>query len=232
MDPLDLRLLSELENGLPLVDEPYDEIGKRLNLTGTEILERIRNLQAAGIIRKFRARINQRRVGISANALVAWKCADPAKRGVGSLLASFPCSPIAMNAFRCRAGGSIPSIPFTTGIAGMRFLLRSGRSPDTSGFTIMLSSSVPKSSSASRMSESGRTGVILNEPDHPVFTRPGNSECRDAAPAQAGWWYRAGTSHLRMCAGPLCSGTSRTGATSDVNTVTVSRIRTAGPKRS
>ena len=76
MDPLDRHLLAELENGLPLVEEPYEEIGKRLNLTGNEVLERIRNLQAAGIIRKFRARINQRRVGITANALVAWKRAD------------------------------------------------------------------------------------------------------------------------------------------------------------
>jgi siroheme decarboxylase len=91
LDPLDLRLLSELENGLPLVEEPYNEIGKRLNLTGTEVLERIRKLQTAGIIRKFRARINQRRVGISANALVAWKQVDPLKGDMGSQLASFPC---------------------------------------------------------------------------------------------------------------------------------------------
>jgi DNA-binding Lrp family transcriptional regulator len=91
LDPLDLHLLSELENGLPLVKEPYEEIGKRLNLTGKEVLERIRNLQAAGIIRKFRARINQRRVGISANALVAWKPADSLNGEMGSLLASFPC---------------------------------------------------------------------------------------------------------------------------------------------
>lgn len=91
LDPLDLHLLSELENGLPLVEEPYEEIGKRLNLTGTEVLERIRKLQAAGIIRKFRARINQRRVGISANALVAWKQAGSRPGEMGSLLASFPC---------------------------------------------------------------------------------------------------------------------------------------------
>ena len=91
LDPLDLDLLSELENGLPLVKEPYEEIGTRLNLTGNEVLERIRTLQAAGIIRKFRARINQRRVGISANALVAWKRADSLNGDMGSLLASFPC---------------------------------------------------------------------------------------------------------------------------------------------
>ena len=91
LDPLDLHLLSELENGLPLVKEPFEEIGKRLNLTGKEVLERIRKIQAAGIIRKFRARINQRRVGISANALVAWKRADSLNGDMGSLLASFPC---------------------------------------------------------------------------------------------------------------------------------------------
>jgi len=86
-----MHLLSELGKGLPLVEEPYEEIGKRLNLTGNEVRERIRNLQAAGIIRKFRARINQRRVGITANALVAWKRADSPKGEMGSLLASFPC---------------------------------------------------------------------------------------------------------------------------------------------
>jgi len=91
LDPLDMHLLSELENGLPLVEEPYEEIGKRLNLTGNEVLERIQKLRSAGIIRKFRARINQRRVGITANALVAWKRADSLKGEMGSLLASFPC---------------------------------------------------------------------------------------------------------------------------------------------
>ena len=91
LDPLDMDLLSELEKGLPLIKEPYEEIGTRLNLTGNEVLERIQNLRSAGIIRKFRARINQRRVGITANALVAWKRADSLKGEMGSLLASFPC---------------------------------------------------------------------------------------------------------------------------------------------
>lgn len=91
LDPIDLDLLAELEGGLPLVNEPYEEIGKRLNLSGNVVLERIRKLQAAGIIRKFRARINQRRVGISANALVAWKHVDSPGKDMATLLASFPC---------------------------------------------------------------------------------------------------------------------------------------------
>jgi siroheme decarboxylase len=86
-----MNLLFELEKGLPLVTEPYEEIGKRLNLTSREVLERIRTLQEAGIIRKFRARINQRLVGITANALVAWKLTDSLNGDRGSVLASFPC---------------------------------------------------------------------------------------------------------------------------------------------
>lgn len=91
MDPRDIQILTALEGGLPLVSEPYERIGKGLGMTGGEVLERIRNLQASGIIRRFRARINQRRVGITANALVAWNCNGQEAGRTGALLASFPC---------------------------------------------------------------------------------------------------------------------------------------------
>lgn len=91
MDPVDMILLAHLETGLPLVEEPYDEIGGHLGLTGDEVLERIGKLMKDGIIRKFRARINQRKLGISANALVAWKRGTSQNGNLGSLLGSFPC---------------------------------------------------------------------------------------------------------------------------------------------
>jgi len=91
MDPRDFELLALLEAGLPIVSEPYDEIGKQLDLTGSEVMERIRKLRQAGLIRKFRARINQRKIGITANALVAWRNTDELDKTMGSLLASFPC---------------------------------------------------------------------------------------------------------------------------------------------
>jgi siroheme decarboxylase len=87
MDPSDVRLLRELERGLPLVPAPFAEIGKRLDLTESDVIERVRHLKEGGIIRKFRARIDQRKLGITANALVAWK---PAERDIGDLLAAFP----------------------------------------------------------------------------------------------------------------------------------------------
>jgi DNA-binding Lrp family transcriptional regulator len=88
MDLTDVHLLRELEHGLPFVPAPYEEVGKRLGLGDDEVLERIRRLKEAGIIRKFRARIDQRKVGITANALVAWK---PSGNDPGQQLAAFPC---------------------------------------------------------------------------------------------------------------------------------------------
>lgn len=88
MDPVDVQLLRELEGGLLFVPAPFEEIGKRLDITENEVLERIRKLKDAGIIRKFRARVDQRKVGITANALVAWKAAGSGD--LGNLLAAFP----------------------------------------------------------------------------------------------------------------------------------------------
>jgi len=91
MDQIDVRMLEELELGLPFVPAPFEEMGKRLGLSEEEVLERIRLMKEAGIIRKFRARIDQRKMGITANALVAWKSAGSVGNDLGKPLAAFPC---------------------------------------------------------------------------------------------------------------------------------------------
>ncbi|MDO9550167.1 MAG: AsnC family transcriptional regulator [Methanoregula sp.] len=90
MDQIDRSLLKELENGLPLVSEPFDELGQRLQISGAEVLKRLRQLKENGIIRKFRARINQRQIGITANAVVAWQIPDTSSPELYSQFASFP----------------------------------------------------------------------------------------------------------------------------------------------
>jgi len=89
MDPTDLKILAALEDGLPLVPEPFGEIAKNLGFPADEVLARIQKLRQAGVIRRFGARINQRQVGIAANALVAWRCNGTAEK-TGAVLASFP----------------------------------------------------------------------------------------------------------------------------------------------
>jgi DNA-binding Lrp family transcriptional regulator len=90
MDGTDLRLLGELERGLPLVREPFRELADRIGLTEPDVLERISRLQETGIIRKLRARINQRRVGYTANALVAWNMPRGIRNGAAPVLAGSP----------------------------------------------------------------------------------------------------------------------------------------------
>jgi len=90
MDQIDVHLLRELEHGLLLVPAPFEEMGKRLGLNDDEVVERIRLLKEAGIIRKFRARIDQRKAGITANALVAWNPVGSGGNNLGELIAAFP----------------------------------------------------------------------------------------------------------------------------------------------
>jgi len=90
MEPADHLLLQELEKGIPRVPHPYAEIGVRLGMVEDEVIERIAALKDSQIIRRMRARINQRKVGIVANALVAWNIPDKEADSAGLLLSEFP----------------------------------------------------------------------------------------------------------------------------------------------
>lgn len=90
MDPVDRDLLAMLERGLPINREPFAEIGRCIGIPESEVLNRLHRLKSEGVIRRFKARIDQRKLGITANALVAWRvppgrCDEAAVR-----LAMFP----------------------------------------------------------------------------------------------------------------------------------------------
>jgi DNA-binding Lrp family transcriptional regulator len=89
MDPADLRLLQELEHGLEPVPAPFAAVGRRIGMTEDEVIRRVRDLRERGVIRKFRARIDQRKAGITANALVAWKPSGDIA-DCGERLAAYP----------------------------------------------------------------------------------------------------------------------------------------------
>ena len=90
MDTADQLLLRELEKGVPLGANPYVIIGDRIGMTGDEVMQRIEDLKQAGVIRRVRARINQRNVGIIANALVGWEIPEEEADDAGKALAALP----------------------------------------------------------------------------------------------------------------------------------------------
>ena len=56
-------LLNIVQNGLPVVAEPYRALAEELNVTKEEIIKRLGRLKDAGIIRRLGAVFDSRRVG-------------------------------------------------------------------------------------------------------------------------------------------------------------------------
>jgi DNA-binding Lrp family transcriptional regulator len=75
-DPRDRKLLAAIEDGLPLVPRPYREVGRQIELRESEVIERLRQLTAAGIVSRFGCILRHRTLGYSANAMAVWDIPD------------------------------------------------------------------------------------------------------------------------------------------------------------
>lgn len=86
----DRRLLAAIEDGLPLVRDPYAELGRRLGLPEAEVIARLRALIEGGIIKRFGLIVRHRGVGYTANAMAVWDVPDDRVGEVGRRLADMP----------------------------------------------------------------------------------------------------------------------------------------------
>ncbi len=73
LDEKDIMLLSATQAGIPLVDEPFRFIAKISGLDEDEVIVRMNRMLKDGLIRRFGISINNRKLGLIANAMVAWK---------------------------------------------------------------------------------------------------------------------------------------------------------------
>lgn len=89
-DAVNRALLRAVENGLPLVTEPYALIGRQLGIAEDDVIERLRNLQEQGIIKRLGIVVRHRVLGYRANAMVVWDVADDEVAATGSCLGSVP----------------------------------------------------------------------------------------------------------------------------------------------
>lgn len=53
LDEADRRLINRLQEGLPLVDEPYEAVGAELGMSGAEVITRLRRLLETGVLSRF-----------------------------------------------------------------------------------------------------------------------------------------------------------------------------------
>lgn len=89
MDDIDLEVLREVENGIPLLNEPFAEVAKKIGISEDEIIIRLKKLKENGIIRRFGASVNHRKVGIVAKAaVVVWRAPQNLVETVGKLIST------------------------------------------------------------------------------------------------------------------------------------------------
>ena len=84
------RLLEAIEDGLPIVSRPYREVGLRLGLSETEVIDGLTSLIERGIVKRLGLVVRHRELGYAANAMVVWDIADEEVGDIGRRMSEFP----------------------------------------------------------------------------------------------------------------------------------------------
>jgi siroheme decarboxylase len=89
VEETDRRLLAAIQYGLPLVPRPYAEIGAYLGLSEEQVVARLAQLKASGVIRRFGVVVRHHELGYAANAMVVWDVPDEQVTELGRCLSGF-----------------------------------------------------------------------------------------------------------------------------------------------
>jgi DNA-binding Lrp family transcriptional regulator len=89
-DGIDWAVMMQVQDGVPLVSRPFAVAAEEIGIPEEDLIARIRRLLDEGVIRRFGARINNRRCGFTANAMIAWKVPEERVDEIGRLFAANP----------------------------------------------------------------------------------------------------------------------------------------------
>lgn len=89
-DPRDRSILGAIEDGLPLVEQPYRAVAEQLDLDQAEIIDRLDHLASAGIVTRFGCVVRHDKLGYISNAMAVWDVSDEM---ADSVAATFTCNP-------------------------------------------------------------------------------------------------------------------------------------------
>lgn len=87
MTDAQIALIRALQDGLPLTEEPFDEIARRAGVPLDFVLNQIEEWKQDGTIRRFGAVLNHHRAGFEANAMVVWNVPEDKVDLFGSIVA-------------------------------------------------------------------------------------------------------------------------------------------------
>jgi len=87
---LDRKLILATQAGLPLVSDPWAELGRQLNLSAEHVLARFQALQEAGVIRRVAAVPDHYRLGYRYNGMTVWDVNDDRITELGTAVGELP----------------------------------------------------------------------------------------------------------------------------------------------
>lgn len=86
ISPLERQLLLIVQEGIPLVPEPWKEIAEQLGTREDEVLAMLRSLQDRRIIKRLAAVPNHYALGVRYNGMAVWDVPDERVSEVGARL--------------------------------------------------------------------------------------------------------------------------------------------------
>lgn len=86
----ELKLVETLCGGLPLVAEPYAELGRRVGLSEAQVLNGIKRLISTGVIKRMGVIVQHRQLGYTANGMSVWDIPDDRVGDIGERMGNFP----------------------------------------------------------------------------------------------------------------------------------------------
>jgi DNA-binding Lrp family transcriptional regulator len=88
--PFERQLMQATQAGLPLVREPYVDVGKGLGVTGQAVIQGLHDLLQAGVIRRIGAVPHHYRLGFVANGMSVWDVDDAHVDRLGESVGRLP----------------------------------------------------------------------------------------------------------------------------------------------
>jgi len=86
---LDKKIIGLISQDIPLVKEPFRDIADKLGIGLAALIARIKTYKKNGLMRKFSAALNHRKIGFQYNAMAVWDIPNRTVDKAGKVIASF-----------------------------------------------------------------------------------------------------------------------------------------------
>lgn len=90
IDEVDLALLDAMQDDIPLVSEPWHEIGKRLGLSSEEVISRLNRLSDKAVLKCIAPTLQSHSVGLHSSTLVGLRVPDEKIAEVADIVNLYP----------------------------------------------------------------------------------------------------------------------------------------------